>query len=258
MSYVSLAGQIPLRLNPSEIHVWNAGLDFAAGRLARCWLLLAPNEKERAERFHFPIHRNRYTAGRALLRQLLGCYAGLPPEQVVLHEGPRGKPMLDKGIGEDIQFNLSHSQDRLLVAVTRDCEVGADLEWVRPIADLEALAHLVMSAAEWQDFKDVPQPDRTAVFYCLWTRKEALLKALGAGFSIDPRSLHVGSAGQQAGAWRIYEASAPSGYCGAVAVCNPAARFIEWECGEEIMDEVDGASAAGRIASWSSLRMPAH
>ncbi len=179
---------------PGEVQLWLADLDRPPVSLERLAATLAPDERERAARFHFDVHRRRFTAGRGLLRRLLGRLLDAPAEALVFRYGEKGKPELalppgDPGAG--LRFNLSHSANGALVAVTRGSTVGADLEWLRPLDDADALVERFFHPAERRVFAGVPPKERLACFYAGWTRKEAYVKARGDGLSLPTTEFEV-------------------------------------------------------------------
>src|SRR5262249_4694628 len=116
------------------VHVWATNLDVSATALQASAQMLSSNESERASRFHFERDRNRYIAGRGLLRTVLGKYLHMPSAEVPLVYGPNGKPLLQTDINRPtIHFNLAHSQNLALLAVTYAGQIGIDVEAVRPL-----------------------------------------------------------------------------------------------------------------------------
>lgn len=169
-------------LTDAGIHVWAANLDTAAAPLASLKPSLSPDELARAEKFHSERDQNRFIAGRGILRAILGSYWELPPAQLEFVYGPHGKPALAKVSGKgELHFNVAHSSNLLLIAVTRVCAVGVDVEWVRPLKDAEGIAERFFSKAETETLKALPETQQPAAFFHLWTRKEAYLKATGEG-----------------------------------------------------------------------------
>ena len=143
---------------------------------------LAPAERERAARFHFPRDRNRFIAGRGALRQILGRYLQTDPIKLQFTYGPHGKPALAQGAEESgLQFNLAHSGGLALLAVTRSGKIGVDLERVRALKDAEGLVTRFFCPREIAAFQGLPEDQKPAAFFNLWTRKEAWLKAIGEG-----------------------------------------------------------------------------
>ena len=164
-------------------------LDRDASELARLHAFLNDDERERAARFHFERDRNRFVVGRGTLREVLGELLEISPTDVQFAYGPQGKPALAHDT--DLRFNLSHSQDWALLAVTEGREVGVDLEFLRQDLNPLEVAPSVFSPEECAALENLPEPERLAAFYGYWTRKEAFIKALGLGFTRDTREFTV-------------------------------------------------------------------
>src|SRR5260221_13661722 len=127
-------------LRPDQIHLWAAPLDLLPSELDELASSLAPLERERAMRFRFDVHRNRFIAGRGLLRAVLGQYLEIRPAQVEFSYGANGKPSLSKNAGRNgIRFNLAHSEDLVVLAVMRDRDIGVDVERIRLTSDVNQL-----------------------------------------------------------------------------------------------------------------------
>ncbi|MBL8524560.1 MAG: 4'-phosphopantetheinyl transferase superfamily protein [Betaproteobacteria bacterium] len=151
---------------------------------------LAPAEHARAARFAFDRDRQRFIAGRAAVRHALARQTGKAPKDLALHAGPHGKPYLaDAG---DLSFNLTHSGSTGLLAISRGAEIGVDLERVTLPADPHAIAGSVFTPEERRLLQSVPKAQLAQAFFTCWTLKEACLKAVGTGMSIDPREVHMG------------------------------------------------------------------
>ena len=157
--------------------------------LARLGDFLSLDERARAARFHFARDRDRFVAGRGQLREVLGGLLKVPPEGVRFAYGPQGKPALAHET--DLRFNLSHSQDLALLAITENWEVGVDLEFIRADLDPMEIAPSVFSPDECAVLGNLPESERLATFYGYWTRKEAFIKALGVGFTRDTKTFTV-------------------------------------------------------------------
>lgn len=150
---------------------------------------LSADEAERAARLHFERDRLRWLASRLALRALLGAHLGVAPAELRFTLGPCGKPAL---LGEPrVSFNLSHAGELTVLAVSDGVAVGVDVEEVVPDRATLALAETVFSQAELAALVALPAPSRTAAFYRCWTRKEAVIKARGLGFSADLRAFDV-------------------------------------------------------------------
>lgn len=169
------------------MHVWRIALDGAWPEAAA---VLHAAELERAQRFAFERDRLRYVRGRHAMRSLLGAYLGIAPAQIEIHAGAHGKPFVAPSLG--LAFNLSHAADDAVLAVSRSPDVGVDIEALSPRLDLPALAATVFTEEERGQLASFPEAARLAAFLTGWTRKEACLKALGVGLTVEPRGVHVG------------------------------------------------------------------
>ena len=117
---------------------------------------LSPLERERANRFHFEVDRRRFACARGTLRGLLAVQLGLSPADVPIESDQLGKPRLAAQLGSDLRFNLSHTAGRALYSFAVGRELGIDTEALRPLSDMDALAHDVFSAAELAEWLAVP------------------------------------------------------------------------------------------------------
>src|SRR5258707_8270511 len=134
---------IPIREN--EVHVWTVNLAPPALDVQRLYALLSDDERARAGRFSFVEHANRYTVARANLRRILSRYTDVAPELLKFKYSANGKPFLANA---SIRFNLSHSSNLAVVGVTRDREIGIDVEQIRNDNDLLDVAENYFAPAE--------------------------------------------------------------------------------------------------------------
>ncbi|MBL8259069.1 MAG: 4'-phosphopantetheinyl transferase superfamily protein [Candidatus Competibacteraceae bacterium] len=174
-----------------EVQVWRASLRQPPERLLRLAATLSPDERERAARFRFPEHRERFSAGRGMLRVLLGHYLDRPAASLRFEQGAHGKPALAGARGAGLHFNVSHSEEGVLYAISRR-EVGADLECHARTLRYEAIVDRICTARELAHFQNQAPEDRRPLFFACWTRKEAMAKALGGGLASGFRTLEVG------------------------------------------------------------------
>ena len=179
-----------MKLERGEVHVWFARLDRTPARLTRMRTILNPEEVARADRFFMDVHRNRFVAGRALLRDLLAGYLGQPPETIRFAYNEWGKPALAAGFAaRDLRFNLSHSQDLAMYAFVLERDVGVDLEMIRAEVANERIAENFFSPTEVETLRALPLEQQAEGFFNCWTRKEAYVKARGQGLSIELEEL---------------------------------------------------------------------
>ncbi len=179
------------------VHVWFVDAADAADRSADLRPLLTPAEQARADRFLVADAAHRFVLARARLRQLLAVHLGQEPAAIVLGSGPHGKPMLLERAGGGLEFNISHSGDSILLAVTHRRSVGVDVETVRSDLDVQALSRRFLAPEEQEAIAVGSAADQLAAFYRCWTRKEALLKALGTGLATPLRQAVVSVAARE-------------------------------------------------------------
>ena len=181
-----------MKLEAGEVHVWFARLDRTPARLSRMRTVLTPDETARADRFLMDVHRNRFIAARALLRDLLAGYLSQPPEAIRFAYNEWGKPALAPGLAaSDLRFNLSHSQDLAMYAFVLERDVGVDIETVRADIANERIAENFFSRWEVETLRALPREHQAEAFFNCWTRKEAYVKARGQGLSIELDSFDV-------------------------------------------------------------------
>lgn len=182
----------PPELPPGVVHLWRFWMAGRADRVG-LWGYLNADERRRAEAFYKPIHAEQFAAGRGVLRALVAGYTGQAPRDVVFAEGAFGKPALALPPPGGLSFNLSHSHNLAVAAFARSGQLGVDVEWVRTLPDAHSIARRQFHAAEAQWLREAPADCQAEVFFHIWTRKEAVLKAVGAGLTVDLQSFDVTS-----------------------------------------------------------------
>ena len=199
---------------------------------ARACEVLSASERDRADRFAFARDRTRYILCRAGLRRLLSERLGIPAAGIALHSNAHGKPMLAGGHGTtEFHFNVSHSGDVAVYALSHAHAVGVDVEAIETRIDRDAIARDNFSAAEQAAYATLDRGSRPVAFMNCWTRKEAFVKAVGEGLSYPMRSFDVSLApGDSArllrlelgpgtpADWTLASFEPCPGYVGAVAV----------------------------------------
>lgn len=227
-------------LPDDQIEVWSVDLNISDNDLADLRPTLSADETKRADRFYFERHRRRFVAARASLRAVLAAYVDLNPSHIEFEYGHKGKPFLAGNAADSgLHFNLSHSNERALIAVSR-VPLGVDIEFVRPMKDCEAVARRFFSEAEQSSLFSVPPDRKIEAFFTCWTRKEAYVKAVGDGLSIPLRSFDVtflddqepaltvrAKAGQDE-RWFVSHLAGGANYIGALAVRDHKPRVATW------------------------------
>ena len=169
-----------------SICVWNIFLPAVRIAPDDCRRLLSAGELERAGRFKNAGDANRFILGRGLLRTILGDGLNTAPAEIVLTTSPQGKPLL---AGGELSFNVSHSRDRMLIAVTAERTVGIDIEFRRDNLSMKEIAERWFASAERDFFTHSKTP--ADCFFELWAKKEAYAKARGTGIFQELRNFSV-------------------------------------------------------------------
>ena len=227
-------------LPAGHIHVWHAIVDLPIAQLQVHQETLNPDELERAQRFKNSQHRQRFTAARGILRHILARYLRKAPRDIQFESGPFGKPLLQDPEGHPLHFNVSHSRQLALYAISRDLEVGIDLEGDRDTLDYTGAAERICSPEEFAVFQNLPETKQRAAFFRCWTRKEAFVKALGKGFSFPLAHVKVSFApdepsrilsvqGQSSEDWSLFDLSPGQGFWGALAVAGKPSLIRGWD-----------------------------
>lgn len=169
-------------LLPSDVHVWRASLDQTDEIRLRLAATLSADERERARRFHFERDRQHFITGRGILRDIIARYLRVDAAEVEFEYGVFGKPRLTSGSAIDLRFNLAHSHELALYAVSLNRDLGIDIEHLKAELALD-LAGQFFSEQERADLNRVPPEQMPLAFLNCWTRKEAYIKARGEGLS---------------------------------------------------------------------------
>ncbi len=157
---------------------------------AEYYRLLSPDECHRAERLLNLQHQNDFIAARGSLRSTLAQYTNCSPQALRFEYGNYGKPRLVDY--PNLHFNLAHSNGRALIVISEMAVVGVDLEEVRSVPKLLALAKRFFKSSEYEAIVALPESLQPEQFFAYWTCKEAYLKAVGIGLSqISNLELHI-------------------------------------------------------------------
>jgi 4'-phosphopantetheinyl transferase len=174
-------------MNPNEIHIWSTNLAISTADIETRFTYLSKTERERAERFHFPIHQQRFIAARGGLRIILGQYLHTSPAEINILEDEHQKPYL---ANYPLHFNLSHSDHMAVYAIASQQVIGVDIEKMNEPYHPDIPARF-FSETENATLNALPAHQQCHAFYQLWSRKEAVLKATGHGLRISLSSFSV-------------------------------------------------------------------
>ncbi|SFL68541.1 4'-phosphopantetheinyl transferase family protein [Methylobacterium pseudosasicola] len=210
----------------SAADIWVVDLALSPNEFDLCEAVLDADERDRGNRFLRPADRARHRASHAALRLILAEALSLAPAEIRLEAGAGGKPELGGAARGALDFNLSHSGGRALIGLARGAAIGVDLEEIRPITDALRIARAHFAPDEAAALAALPLSAIDPAFFGLWTRKEAVVKALGTGlllpldrFSVSvppepPRFLRMA----QDGTWTLTSVDCGPGYAATVAV----------------------------------------
>lgn len=224
-----------LNLESHHVHIWRLSLDLSTDSVKSIESTLSADELERVVRFHFQVDKNRFIVAHGILRTLLGRYLHCDPTELTFSLNQYGKPSL---VNSTLEFNLSHSGNFALIAVTQGRKVGVDVERIRQGISSHVIAQQYFSKSEVAELQSLPLEQREAAFFTCWTRKEAYIKAQGLGLSLPLESFDVSLSpnepaklravrpdSQEAARWTLLSLDVDPNYAGALAVEGTALDF---------------------------------
>jgi 4'-phosphopantetheinyl transferase len=229
-------------LEAGTCHTWWARADDAHPSLRA---LLDAGEQRRLAALRQPADRDRFLVACSLTRLALASYLGLPAAMVRISRTcprcrrPHGKPRLAPPAPAPIELSVSHSGNRIAVAFGWGAAVGVDVEQLRADVAVDELARHALTPGEAEQVRGLEGAERTVGFLTYWTRKEAVVKALGHGLAVDLRSFSVSGPGEPPGlgSWppqsrlptelSLHDLRPGSGYVGSLAVVGACDRLVE-------------------------------
>jgi len=236
-----------LDLKLHQVDIWRISLDAStplstslqADSVKLIESTLSADETERAARFHFSADRDRFIIAHGCLRDILARYLHCKPGRLILSVNQYGKPVLED---YKLEFNLSHSGDFALVAITSERKVGVDIERIRSDMEFESIASRYFSQSEVSELLALTSEQKAHGFFNCWTRKEAYIKAHGLGLSLPLESFDVSLTPnepvilratrpdpQEAARWTLLSLEVDSGYVSAVAAEGKDLEFRLWD-----------------------------
>ncbi len=257
------------------VHVWVVNLRGSDRHLARCASMVSEPESERAARFRFQRLRRGFLLAHGCARVLLAHYLRVPPSKIAFAHGAYGKPHVISP-QTDLCFNQSDSADLAAFAFASGCQLGIDIEAVRPVAEMQDVAARFFSREEAVDLFSLPLTDRNTAFYAAWTRKEAYIKAVGDGLQIpldafrvslrpreEARLIHIGDDERAARDWRMHAFDPAPGFLGALAYRGRRRKVEVFPTMDaaQLLDETVGETANGDAAlrrAAGETRVPPH
>jgi 4'-phosphopantetheinyl transferase len=226
-----------LSLPADRIDIWPMRTDKAGFSLTKLTSVLSDDERLRLHRFRTDRLRHGFIVSRGVLRMLCARYLGTDPAALRFRYGTNGKPSLDDDCS--LHFNVSHAGAMILFAFARDLEIGVDVEEVRTIREMDAIAHRFFCAGEAAEVLASVEQERPLLFHTCWTRKEAFIKATGDGLSTpldsfrvsliggtQARLLHINFDESRAKRWTLHGLDLPQPYVGALCY-HSAPRTVQ-------------------------------
>jgi 4'-phosphopantetheinyl transferase len=174
-------------LDNSYLNVYYSKTKELGSYFAELKKYISHEEKIRAQKFHYEADRETYVTCHALLRLILAKYINTTPLEIRFETGRNNKPGIHNNL---IYFNIAHTRNEFAIAVCNNFHVGIDIESIHQDIDIFSVAKSFFSSKE-HDFifkSDNAEKDR---FFLLWTRKEALLKAIGTGLTDNIKELDL-------------------------------------------------------------------
>jgi len=226
-----------------RIDVWKVDLNSAELSGVALPDALAPDEIERARRFHFDRDRVGFVACRTALRDILARYLQVPSGEIRFAYEKHGKPEIAATHNPSgLRFNLSHSAGLAVIAVSTGRAVGVDIEKLGPKPECLEIARRFFSAREYQALSAVGENERPRAFFACWTRKEAFVKAIGDGLSFGLSDFTVAVTPDAPAAieeitadpsailpWALANLHPEDGYCGALAFEKAPCQIERWQ-----------------------------
>lgn len=217
------------------IDLWLENLSLTEAEYQHYWRLLDTHEQAKALRFFQENHRRQYVCCHGKLRTILASYTNSPPEQLCFATEEFGKPYLamnDKL--PSVMFNLSHSGNKMLLAVSYQYDIGVDIEAWNNKIDCALIANHCFADSERVFWENLPDNEKDAAFYQFWTRKESFIKAVGAGLSLNVAEVITNTTGflaipavyGTANEWRVLDLDLSHGISAALTVKN---IDFEWQ-----------------------------
>jgi 4'-phosphopantetheinyl transferase len=218
------------------IRLWHSDCGATDVDIPYYWHILGPSEQQHALTLVNESIKSRYVEIRARLRILLGDVLNTQPDKLRIPKTAYGKPYLRDY--PELSFNLSHTANKMVVAIANDCDLGIDIELCKARASLAGLVEKCFAEEEKHFWYQLADSEKTRAFYRFWTRKEAFVKAVGRGISlglnrcvINPLNptelLKIPDSFGQTSEWLIQDIDLDESICGAVVAKNKSAKQLD-------------------------------
>lgn len=223
-----------------HIHIWKASLDYNAAIVNSVIGFLSADEVERANRFYFKEDRRQFVVRRGILKQIITKYLDIDPKDLLFGYNSFGKPFIHTDFQQyNLKFNMSYSKNMALYAISYEKEVGIDIEYLQKHIEFQQIIDRFFSQKEIEYIQKINSDQRKEEFFKIWTRKEAILKALGKGLSFPLQMVDVpinrsefkfrfdndGDHGKES-LWHVRDLLPANNYIGSIAIERPESEFF--------------------------------
>lgn len=226
-------------LSGNMLHIWKIMLPLDEDLLSRLQSHLSNDEIQRLNNIIVDLDKKKFIAARGILRELIGSYLTIAPHKIQFSQNPYGKPYLAENL---LTFNVSHSHDCIIFGFTHDDPLGVDIEYCKVDFDLLSVAQDFCTNNELQKLLSLTEEERSLGFYRCWTRKEAVLKAIGLGLYFPLKALEVSLLSTEAISiinleeklsnntrWNLMEINPAQNYIGAIASTKKFDNIFQWD-----------------------------
>lgn len=174
------------------IHYYVISFESKKNNINNLFSYLSDDEIAKANLFSFQHLRENFIICRGSLRECLSKYLFVSPQHIKFSYTPYDKPEIDFPKTEKlISFNVSHSKDFFVIAISSAVTVGVDIEYCDQNMNVLEIAPEVFTQNEIAKLSTTAENQHIFEFFKIWTIKEAFIKALGYGFSFDPKGIEI-------------------------------------------------------------------
>ena len=182
-------------LKKGQVHIWTlSATKRDKNKIAELTNVLGVDELKRANEIKHFQNKLEYQAAHILCRFMLSNFSNYVPSKWCFTKGEHGKPEILRDLNKKkIRFNISHTNGLVACAITRECDIGVDVEWLERSCLFQSIAKKKFSNSEFRYFEKTPPAEKRRIFFSFWTLKESYIKAIGQGLqkSLDSFALNL-------------------------------------------------------------------
>ena len=228
----------------NKVFTYIVDMDKYHDNLLLFWEYLSIKEQEQAKKYYNKVLANRYIISHGILRSILSYYVDQSPSSLELINNTYSKPFLKNS---NIEFNMSHSRNMVCYVIAFNNKIGVDIEFYDNSIDIMEISEVVFTKKEIKLIKSLNNKEKYKIFYTFWTKKEALVKAIGKGLSYPINTIEVikllsgknilltdrNNELQQK--WYCYELEISKDYSGAIGIQNKIDDLVYLEMNDKLM-----------------------